>query len=159
MKFSEANNATIRALPAMQTAMRLDRSSIHLKYHRWRSIDKIKLSIVVDFLSSFLLPSQIYPSDISLLYNFFYSRDKKKIGLVGRRSRIESHETFFFFLPLELLRSLIFLFPSSRIRYRHGRPQFSITEEIATSTIFNQIPSDVGKFLLERKVQDPLFRG
>lgn len=158
MKFSEANNATIRALPAMQTAMRLDRSSIHLKYHRWRSIDKIKLSIVVDFLSSSFHPKYIH--QIFRYYIIFFILEiKKKLDCLdeGRGSR--AMKLFFFFLPLELLRSLIFLFPSSRIRYRHGRPQFSITEEIATSTIFNQIPSDVGKFLLERKVQDPLFRG
>lgn len=143
MKFSEANNATIRALPAMQTAMRLDRSSIHLKYHRWRSIDKIKLSIVVDFLSSSFHPKYIH--QIFRYYIIFFILEiKKKLDWLDE-GRIESHETFFFFLPLELLRSLIFLFPSSRIRYRHGRPQFSITEEIAT--IFNQIPSDVGKFL------------
>lgn len=145
MKFSEANNATIRALPAMQTAMRLDRSSIHLKYHRWRSIDKIKPSIVVDFLSSFLHPSKYIHQIFRYYIIFFILEIKKKLDWLdeGRGSR--AMKLFFFFLPLELLRSLIFLFPSSRIRYRHGRPQFSITEEIAT--IFNQIPSDVGKFL------------
>lgn len=89
----QANNATIRALPAMQTAMRLDRSSIHLKYHRWRSIDEIKPSIVSIF---YILPTPPihpkYQSDISLLYSF-YSRDKK--NWIDGWKLIESHEDFF----------------------------------------------------------------
>lgn len=85
----QANNATIRALPAMQTAMRLDRSSIHLKYHRWRSIDEIKPSIVSIF---YILPTP----NINRIFRYYiiFILEIKKIGLMDE-SWSKVMKTFF----------------------------------------------------------------